>query len=91
MYDTMSLLSSLPKIVTSKYLPKDIEGKTKLIYHGANSRKVTLMCHCLQKYANVLGQGYTQSVVQGPKASAAPGNLLAIEILFLRHPEYTSL
>ena len=38
MYDTMSLLSSLPKIVTSKYLPKDKEGKTKLIYHGANSR-----------------------------------------------------
>ena len=91
MYDTMSLLSSLTKIVTSKYLPKDKEGKTKLVYHYANFRKVTLMCHCLQKYANALGQGYTQSVVQGPIASAAPANLLAIKVLFLRQPESTSL
>ena len=74
MYDTMSLLSSLAKIVISKHLPKDKEGKTKLIYHCANSRKVTLMCHCLQKYANVLGQGYTQSVVQGPSASPSQGS-----------------
>ena len=87
----MNLLACLIKIFTSKYRPKDKEGNTKLICQFASSRKMTLMCRCLLKFSiknksnstqMCLHQAYTQSVVQGPTASVAPGNLLAVQILW---------